>query len=79
MKIFDSHLIIKEIAPYIENPGDFKCIPQTMEKYVTFSFRNIDFIDSLQFLNASLDTLSSTLELEDKKIMKHYYTNDFEF
>lgn len=38
-----------------------------MEKYVTFSFRNIDFIDSLQFLNASLDTLSSTLELEDKK------------
>lgn len=32
------------------------CIPNNMEKYISFSLNNLRFIDSMQFLNAFLDT-----------------------
>ena len=35
-----------------------------MEKYISFSLDNLRFIDSLQFLNASLDTLVANLAKE---------------
>ena len=33
------------------------CIPNNMERYISFSLDNLRFIDSVQFLNESLDTL----------------------
>lgn len=79
LKNFDSHLIIQNIAPFVENPRDFNCIPQTIEKYLSFSFRNIDFIDSMHFLNASLDTLSQTLNPNEMRIMKNYFPDEKTF
>ena len=36
-----------------------------MEKYMTFSVGQLQFIDSLQFMNSSLDRLSANLQTED--------------
>ena len=37
------------------------CIPNNTEKYISFTIDNLDFIDSLQFMNASLEKLVSNL------------------
>ena len=38
--------------------GNLSCITNNMEKYISFSIgRQIRFLDSLQFLNATLDKL----------------------
>ena len=37
--------------------GEIKCIPTNTEKYISFSLRNLRFIDSLNFLLSSLDKL----------------------
>jgi len=41
------------------------CIPNNMEKYMTFSIGQLQFIDSLQFMNGSLDLQSANLQTED--------------
>jgi hypothetical protein len=41
--------------------NQISCIPNNMEKYLTFSIGQLKFIDSLQFLNSSLDSLSGNL------------------
>ena len=38
-----------------EMTGYLKCIANNMEKYISFSIGQLRFIDSLQFVNASLD------------------------
>jgi hypothetical protein len=54
LKGYDSHLIMQHIGKF---DGRISCIPNNMEKYLSFSLGNLVFIDSLQFLNASLDKL----------------------
>lgn len=59
---YDCHLFIKELAKY---EGYFKIIPKTKEQYISLTkiiqTKQIKFIDSLQFLNSSLDVLSRNL------------------
>ena len=48
---YDSHLIM-------QGAGKFKnktinCIPNNMEKYISFSIGHLDFLDSLQFMTAA--------------------------
>ena len=55
---YDSHLIFKEL-------GKFNCnisvTPNGLEKYMSFTLnKNIIFIDSMLFLNSSLDKLVKT-------------------
>ncbi|CAB4006103.1 Gastrula zinc finger, partial [Paramuricea clavata] len=40
---------------------EINCIPNNTEKYISFSIDKLDFIDSLQFMNASLERLVSNL------------------
>jgi hypothetical protein len=40
---------------------EINCIPNNTEKYISFSIEKLDFIDSLQFMNASLERLVSNL------------------
>ena len=59
--------------------GSFKnkkltCIPNNMEKYISFSMGNLRFIDSLQFLNASLEKLVSNLAADGMSKFKHLKT-----
>ena len=55
LRVYDSHLIIKEISKF-----DIKVnvIPNGLEKYMAFTINvNLVFIDSTQFVNSSLDSL----------------------
>ena len=46
-----------------------------MEKYMTFSVGQLQFIDSLQFMNGSLDKLATNLQMEDLVIMRQGVTD----
>jgi len=66
-KGYDSHFIIQALDKGIKN---ISCIPQSTEKFTTLSFCDVRFIDSLNFLQASLDTLSSNIPSEGFSILK---------
>ena len=52
---YDSHLIIKEIGKF---DVAVSVIPNGLEKYVVFTINNnLVFIDSMQFMNSSPDSL----------------------
>jgi hypothetical protein len=69
LKGFDGHLIIKELNSM--NIDNVRIIAQKFEKYVTFSFKNFQFLDSFAFLGSSLDTLVSNLKKDGKENFKH--------
>jgi len=47
---------------------EVKCMANNMEKYITFSVESLRFIDSLNFLQGSLDSLVSATPKESLKI-----------
>ena len=51
---YDSHLLMQAISKV---EGRVSCIPDNTEKYISFSLEQLRFIDSAQFLLASLDKL----------------------
>ena len=64
LKGYGSHLIFSEL-----NKFDVK-IPNGLEKYMAFFLgKNLVFIDSMQFMNSSLDKLVKNLSDEDFKYM----------
>ena len=58
---YDSHLILSNLY---NCRSQISCIPNNKEKYISFSIASFRFIDSLQFLNASLDKLVGNLAKE---------------
>jgi hypothetical protein len=70
---YDSHLIIKkahEINSKIGNKN-INVIPNSYEKFMSFSIGDLKFIDSIQFMNSSLESLVDNLyDKEDK--YKHF-------
>ena len=66
LKGYDAHHIMSGIA---EVQSDLKCIPNNMEKYVSFSLGKLRLIDSLGFLQSSLDALVGTNKPESFTIM----------
>jgi hypothetical protein len=74
---YDSHLIIQGLGKL--KGKKINCIPNNTEKYISFSIDNLDFINSLQFMNASLDKLVSNLakDCADKfPTLKKYIDSD---
>ncbi|KAL9953136.1 hypothetical protein ACROYT_G040499 [Oculina patagonica] len=57
---------------------EVKCVANNMEKYITFSFGGLRFIDSLNFLQGSLDSLVSAAPKESLKITKSLSSQNFE-
>ena len=55
MKGYDSHLIIKHYERHANLDFPINVIPNKTEKFVSFQIGKLRFLDSLQFLNASLD------------------------
>ena len=56
---YDSHLIIKEVS---KSDVKVSVIPNGLEKYMVFTInKNLAFIDSMQFMNSSLDSLFKNL------------------
>ena len=65
LKGYDSHLIMQEIGKFGKN---INVIPNNMEKYMAFFLgKHLKFIDSLQFMNKSLESLVENLSLNDMK------------
>ncbi|XP_033761654.1 uncharacterized protein LOC117343421 [Pecten maximus] len=69
LREYDSHLIMQAIGK-IKNK-EIKCIPNNMEKYISFSLGCMDFIDSFQFLQTSLDKLMENLAKEGAEKFEH--------
>ena len=60
LKGYGSDLIFKELSKF--NGLKISVIPNDLEKYVTFAInKNLVFIDSMQFMNCSLDKLVKNL------------------
>ena len=64
---YDSHLIIKEISKF---DVKMSVIPNVLEKYMAFTTnKSLVFIDSMQFMNSSLDSLLKNLSDHDFKYL----------
>ena len=66
---YDSHLLMQAISKV---EGQVSCIPNNTEKYISFSLGQLRFIDSAQFLLASLDKLVSANNPEAFQITARY-------
>ena len=72
---YDSHLIIKEISQFNVKVS---IIPNGLQKYMAFTInRNLIFIDSVQFMNSSLDSLVKNLSDNDFKYLSEEFSSDF--
>ena len=64
---YDAHHIMQYIG---EMEGDIKCIPNNLEKYISFSLGRLEFKDSAQFLLTSLAKLVESNKRESFKFTK---------
>lgn len=65
---FDSHLLMQGVG--IFKGKKINCIPNNMERYVSFSLGSLRFVDSYQCLPSSLSNLVDDLAKEDPKHFK---------
>ena len=73
LKGYDAHLLMQAMS---RANGQINCIPNNMEKYVSFSLGNPKFIDSLGFMMSSLDALVKGNVPEDMKITAHLHEDE---
>lgn len=64
LRAYDGHLIIKELANFVDKPTEIQVIPHTIEKYTAIYTKKFCFIDSCQHLLGSLGELVK--DLKDK-------------
>jgi len=62
---YDAHHLMQAMSKLEK---EVKCVANNMEKYITFSVGDLCFIDSLNFLQGSLDSLVSATPKESLKI-----------
>ena len=74
LKGYDSHLILSHIKKCHE---DVDVIPNNTEKYTSFSFGEATFIDSCQFMQASLDSLAKNLEKNNFKNVRRFIESQY--
>ena len=73
LKGYDSHLIFKELNKF--NNLKISVIPNGLEKYMSFTInKNLIFIDSMLFMNSSLDKLVKNLSDEDFKYLSEEFS-----
>ena len=74
LKGYDSHLIFKELSKF---NCKISVIPNGLEKYMIFTLNNnIAFVDSMLFMNSSLDKLVKNLSSEDFKYLSEIYSGE---
>ena len=70
----DSHLIFKELSKFNVK---ISVIPNGLEKYMVLTInKNIIFIDSMQFMKSSLDSLVKNLSDRDFKYLSEEYKGE---
>lgn len=82
---YDCHLFIQKLG---EMPGKLRIIPKTKEKYISFSkfiqiadneYVQVRFLDSFNFLGASLDKLAKTMHNDDFITLRSHFPNNDQF
>jgi hypothetical protein len=74
LKGYDSHLIIKA---FNNKNFSISCIPTTTEKYLSFTISGkIQFIDSMSFIDSSLDNLVKALPEHKFKHFDNHFKTD---
>lgn len=73
---YDTHILMGGLADVAEKSDRIMVIPRTKEKYVGFSWKSLTFLDSLSFLNSSLDTLSKGLNFSELRYLHHHFKDD---
>ena len=74
LRDYDSHLIIGEIGKFYVKAN---IIANGLEKYMAFTINNnLVFIDSMQFMNSSLDALVKNLLEVDFKYLSQEFSGD---
>ena len=72
---YDSHLIMKDIS---KSQVKVSVIPNVLDKYMAFTInRNLVFIDSMQFMNSSLNSLVKNLSDNDFKYLSQEFSGEF--
>ena len=72
---YDSHLVIKEISKFNVKVS---VTPNGLEKYMAFTFnRNLVFIDSMQFMKSSLDSLVKNLSGNNFEYLSEEFSGKF--
>lgn len=69
LREYDSHIIMQAIGKVQDK--QINCIPNNMEKYISFSLGCMDFIDSFQFMPSSLEKLVINLAEEGTTKFNH--------
>lgn len=69
LKNFDAHILCENLGCFKDHR--LKCIAQNSERYVSFSLDKLRFIDSLQFLPASLESLVENLAQDGMEAFPH--------
>ena len=64
---YDGHLIFQQLGKFADK---IDLIPNTLEKYISFTVGNLRFIDSFQFMATSLEKLVGNLAAEGKSKFK---------
>jgi len=67
---YDSHIIFKNVISFFAT-SVANVIATNMEKYISFENLGLRFIDSLQFINCSLETLVKNLEKGGEEKFEH--------
>ena len=73
LKGYDSHLIFKELSKF---ECKISVIPNGLEKYMSFSINNVVFINSMLFMNSSLDKLVKNLSDSDFKYLSKSFIGE---
>ncbi|MCH2406167.1 MAG: DNA polymerase, partial [Nitrosopumilus sp.] len=76
LRSYDAHIIVKALS---QRHKRIRVIPNNIEKYLSISVNQLQFLDSLQFTFQSLDNLSKTLSTEELIYTRRAFQNDDEF
>ena len=82
LKGYDSHFIMNELGELIKNGEDISInvIAQNSEKYMAFYIgKHLYFIDSLAYMNSSLEKLAANLSDDRFIYTKKYFTDPVQF
>ena len=70
---YDSHLIMQAVR---KHHGRIDVIPNNYERYQSFTIGRLKFLDSFQFLPASLDSLAQQMNVNDFKYMTRFVPDE---
>ena len=70
---YDSHIILKQAFEIVEKKERIHAVPQSTEKFMTFSIGDLTFKDSFQFMAAGLGNLVEALISKGKYQFEHFH------